>query len=162
MCLGDMEGFGVLDSGSTESRQSPLFFGIVARKPSPFRVGWFFAWGRNNGEAGIRTLDTLRYTRFPSARTRPGYATSPKFLLYFILKFWILRPSKRAEGSWNLAEKCSVTPFWPWHTANYKHTTQLNSLIFRAQYFLKRRSRQAENLLFQSAQVPLAYQLLLS
>ena len=29
------------------------------------------------GEAGIRTLDTRRYTRFPSARTRPGYATSP-------------------------------------------------------------------------------------
>ena len=29
------------------------------------------------GEGGIRTLDTLRYTRSPGARTRPDYATSP-------------------------------------------------------------------------------------
>ena len=32
----------------------------------------------DGGEAGIRTLETLRFTRFPSERTRPGYATSPK------------------------------------------------------------------------------------
>ena len=29
------------------------------------------------GEKGIRTLDTFRYTRFPGARVRPDYATSP-------------------------------------------------------------------------------------
>ena len=33
--------------------------------------------GKNGGEEGIRTLETLRPTRFPSERTRPGYATSP-------------------------------------------------------------------------------------
>ena len=32
---------------------------------------------RYGGEAGIRTLETFRPTRSPSARTRPGYATSP-------------------------------------------------------------------------------------
>ena len=31
----------------------------------------------SGGEGGIRTLDTFRYTRFPSVRTRPDYATSP-------------------------------------------------------------------------------------
>jgi hypothetical protein len=31
----------------------------------------------SGGEGGIRTLDTLRYTRSPGARTRPDYATSP-------------------------------------------------------------------------------------
>ena len=41
------------------------------------------------GEAGIRTLDTLRYTRFPSARTRPGYATSP-YSLSCYLKYFIV------------------------------------------------------------------------
>jgi hypothetical protein len=29
------------------------------------------------GEGGIRTRDTLRYTRFPGERVRPDYATSP-------------------------------------------------------------------------------------
>ena len=36
---------------------------------------------KDGGEAGIRTLETLRFTRFPSARTRPDYATSPNFAL---------------------------------------------------------------------------------
>ena len=35
---------------------------------------------RNGGEAGIRTLETFRPTRSPSARTRPGYATSPQII----------------------------------------------------------------------------------
>ncbi len=38
-----------------------------------FRIRWFFC----GGEKGIRTLDTFRYTRFPGARVRPDYATSP-------------------------------------------------------------------------------------
>ena len=29
------------------------------------------------GEGGIRTRDTLQYTRFPSVRAKPDYATSP-------------------------------------------------------------------------------------
>jgi hypothetical protein len=28
-------------------------------------------WGIYGGETGIRTLDTLRYTRFPSVRLQP-------------------------------------------------------------------------------------------
>jgi hypothetical protein len=31
-----------------------------------------------SGEGGIRTRDTLQYTRFPSVRAKPDYATSPK------------------------------------------------------------------------------------
>jgi len=34
--------------------------------------------GAKGGEGGIRTLGTLRYTRSPSARDKPDYATSPK------------------------------------------------------------------------------------
>ena len=37
--------------------------------------------GFDGGEGGIRTLDTLRYTRSPGARTRPDYATSPIVLV---------------------------------------------------------------------------------
>ncbi len=38
----------------------------------------------SGGEGGIRTLDTLRYTRSPGARTRPDYATSPYFFVIVI------------------------------------------------------------------------------
>ena len=33
--------------------------------------------GASGGEGGIRTHGTLRYTRSPSARDKPDYATSP-------------------------------------------------------------------------------------
>ena len=34
-------------------------------------------WGNYGGETGIRTLDTLRYTRFPSVRLQPlGHLSS--------------------------------------------------------------------------------------
>ena len=46
---------------------------------SEFVRGFEGVLKKKNGEAGIRTLETLRSTRFPSARTRPGYATSPNF-----------------------------------------------------------------------------------
>lgn len=35
-------------------------------------------YSKAGGRGGIRTLETLRPTRFPSARTRPGYATLPR------------------------------------------------------------------------------------
>ena len=41
-------------------------------KKTTSKLKWF-----SGGEKGIRTLDTLRYTRFPGARVRPDYATSP-------------------------------------------------------------------------------------
>src|SRR3990167_3565040 len=41
----------------------------------------------DGGEGGIRTLETFRFTRFPSVRTKPGYATSPRvFSKTFIRK----------------------------------------------------------------------------
>ena len=38
----------------------------------------FTSFKIKGGEGGIRTHDTLRYTRFPSGRVRPDCATSPR------------------------------------------------------------------------------------
>ena len=54
--------------------------------------------GLQSGEGGIRTRDTLRYTRFPGARVRPDYATSPSARLsLFGAKGIIPNPSGIAQ-----------------------------------------------------------------
>ena len=42
---------------------------------------WVYVFG---GEGGIRTLDTLRYTRFRVVRIQPDSATSPFFTFNMI------------------------------------------------------------------------------
>ncbi len=47
------------------------------------------------GERGIRTLDTLRYTRSPGERVRPDYAISPKDKIYFTPYSCFLQQKRR-------------------------------------------------------------------
>ena len=52
------------------------FIGAIFFRDSVEKNHLILRWF-SGGEKGIRTLDTFRYTRFPGARVRPDYATSP-------------------------------------------------------------------------------------
>ena len=53
-------------AGNVDANPPPLKTDLF--KKTTQTSGWSYSY---NGEGGIRTHDTLRYTRFPSGRTRP-------------------------------------------------------------------------------------------
>ena len=57
-------------------KQCALSFESVVKKKRPVFPGRF-----EGGGGGIRTHDSVRNTRSPSARTRPDYATPPSFIM---------------------------------------------------------------------------------
>ncbi len=89
-----------------EAKKSDWVRKIAVRQTGIYRTDyitkrWIFLNKRENlfclsdkrgffsgGEGGIRTLDTLLgYTRFPIVRARPDYATSPRRVMSFFMKF---------------------------------------------------------------------------
>ena len=62
---------------------------------------------KTGGEGGIRTHDTLRYTRFPSERTRP--AMRPLRASGIITEFGINGSPKNPQRNWEILSFLPVT-----------------------------------------------------